>query len=267
MSWPDPPRHDGNSALWSGNVSNLDASAVTQVDGAGRPTRRSPTASCTWPRRPTTTRTPWSPPTAARPTPRWRTRTPSTGRTGRRSTVTPRTGRPRPSTCPRTPGKSIVVGFRYVSDGGVNDGGWYVDDVNVGDTRSTTAPPPRRSSPRRRCGRCGAQLRRCASSVSTPARGGQSCGTFGSELVQPHRGAARPVRRVPASRRDRVLRRADRAVSAAGDVPPDGERCGAAGRGAGDYLTPTGRAGGSYSPARPARCCLSPVPARVASPT
>ena len=31
-------------------------------------------------------------------------------------------------------GKSVLVGFRYVSDGGVNDGGWYVDDVTVGGT-------------------------------------------------------------------------------------------------------------------------------------
>ena len=31
-------------------------------------------------------------------------------------------------------GKSILVGFRYVSDGGVNDGGFYVDDVKVGAT-------------------------------------------------------------------------------------------------------------------------------------
>ena len=31
-------------------------------------------------------------------------------------------------------GKSILLGFRYVSDGGVNDGGWYVDNVNVGGT-------------------------------------------------------------------------------------------------------------------------------------
>ena len=31
-------------------------------------------------------------------------------------------------------GQDILVGFRYVSDGGVNDGGWYVDDVDVGDT-------------------------------------------------------------------------------------------------------------------------------------
>jgi hypothetical protein len=31
-------------------------------------------------------------------------------------------------------GKSVLVGFRYVSDGGVNDGGWYVDNVAVGGT-------------------------------------------------------------------------------------------------------------------------------------
>ena len=31
-------------------------------------------------------------------------------------------------------GTTILVGFRYVSDGGVNDGGWYVDNVKVGAT-------------------------------------------------------------------------------------------------------------------------------------
>jgi len=31
-------------------------------------------------------------------------------------------------------GQTILLGFRYVSDGGVNDGGWYVDDVTVGST-------------------------------------------------------------------------------------------------------------------------------------
>jgi bacillopeptidase F (M6 metalloprotease family) len=31
-------------------------------------------------------------------------------------------------------GKSILIGFRYVSDGGTNDGGWYVDNVKVGGT-------------------------------------------------------------------------------------------------------------------------------------
>lgn len=29
-------------------------------------------------------------------------------------------------------GTTVLLGFRYVSDGGVNDGGWYVDDVKVG---------------------------------------------------------------------------------------------------------------------------------------
>ncbi len=31
-------------------------------------------------------------------------------------------------------GQTILLGFRYVSDGGVNEGGWYVDDVTVGGT-------------------------------------------------------------------------------------------------------------------------------------
>ena len=31
-------------------------------------------------------------------------------------------------------GQTILIGFRYVSDGGVNDGGWYVDDIKVGAT-------------------------------------------------------------------------------------------------------------------------------------
>ena len=43
----------------------------------------------TAPRRATTTPTPWSRPTAARPTRRWPTTTPSTARSARRSTVTP----------------------------------------------------------------------------------------------------------------------------------------------------------------------------------
>jgi len=41
-------------------------------------------------------------------------------------------------------GKSVVLGFRYISDGGVNEGGWYIDDVQVGDTLindgTTTSP-------------------------------------------------------------------------------------------------------------------------------
>jgi hypothetical protein len=31
-------------------------------------------------------------------------------------------------------GKKVLIGFRYVSDGGTNDGGWWVDDVKVGST-------------------------------------------------------------------------------------------------------------------------------------
>ena len=32
-------------------------------------------------------------------------------------------------------GQSVLLGFRYVSDGGVNEGGWRVDDVTLGATR------------------------------------------------------------------------------------------------------------------------------------
>ncbi|MFE9958106.1 choice-of-anchor J domain-containing protein [Micromonospora sp. NPDC005299] len=31
-------------------------------------------------------------------------------------------------------GKTILLGFRYVSDGGVNEGGWRIDDITVGGT-------------------------------------------------------------------------------------------------------------------------------------
>ncbi|MGR6317539.1 immune inhibitor A [Micromonospora soli] len=31
-------------------------------------------------------------------------------------------------------GKTILLGFRYVSDGGVNEGGWLIDDITVGGT-------------------------------------------------------------------------------------------------------------------------------------
>ena len=48
------------------------------------------------------------------------------------------------------PGKSIVLGFRYVSDGGVNDGGWYVDDVKVGGTLVNDGTTTGRSSRRHR---------------------------------------------------------------------------------------------------------------------
>src|SRR4029453_8307301 len=31
-------------------------------------------------------------------------------------------------------GQTILLGFRYVSDGGVNEGGWLIDDITVGGT-------------------------------------------------------------------------------------------------------------------------------------
>ena len=31
-------------------------------------------------------------------------------------------------------GQTVLLGFRYISDGGVNEGGWLIDDVTVGAT-------------------------------------------------------------------------------------------------------------------------------------
>lgn len=31
-------------------------------------------------------------------------------------------------------GKQVLLGFRYVSDGAVNEGGWFIDDILIGDT-------------------------------------------------------------------------------------------------------------------------------------
>ena len=36
------------------------------------------------------------------------------------------------TTCRPTPARAILLGFRYVSDGGVNEGGLLVDDITVG---------------------------------------------------------------------------------------------------------------------------------------
>ena len=31
-------------------------------------------------------------------------------------------------------GQTVLLGFRYISDGGVNEGGWLIDDITVGAT-------------------------------------------------------------------------------------------------------------------------------------
>jgi hypothetical protein len=139
----DPPEHAGNPALWSGNTSNLDASAVTQVSV---PTTNATLsfadyhlAEATYDYAYTVVSTdggktftalandntvdgPYGPALNGDST-AWATQT---------------------FDLSAYAGRTVLIGFRYVSDGGTNDGGWYVDDVKVGDTLindgSTTEP-------------------------------------------------------------------------------------------------------------------------------
>ncbi len=139
----NPPLQAGDPALWSGNSSNLDASAVTQVNV--------PAAN------PTLTFNEYH---LAEPTYDYAYTVVSTdgGKSytalANANTVDgplgPALNGDAAGWATQTfdlsayAGQSIVIGFRYVSDGGVNDGGWYVDDVSVGGTAvndgSTTAP-------------------------------------------------------------------------------------------------------------------------------
>jgi len=42
-------------------------------------------------------------------------------------------------------GKKVLLGFRYVTDGAVNEGGWYLRDIEVGGTRVAAEPARFRS--------------------------------------------------------------------------------------------------------------------------
>ena len=138
----DPVDHAGNPALWSGNSSNLDASAVTAVTlPAGNPTlsfSELHLAEATYDYAYTVISTdggatytalanantvdgPYGPALNGDGT--WGTQT---------------------FDLSAYAGQQVLLGFRYVSDGGVNDGGWYVDDVTVAGTSindgTSTAP-------------------------------------------------------------------------------------------------------------------------------
>ena len=135
---------------------------------------------------------------------------------------------PQTSTCPRTPGKKMLLGFRYVSDGGVNEGGWYVDDVTVGGTPISdgTSPAPFESTteirptPVRRLERPAGRHRRGKHrSPSQIEFTGQLRMTRQLELA-----AAAPTR----GGRHRGVRRADRADPAVRAVRADRQRRGAA---------------------------------------
>jgi len=62
---------------------------------------------------------------------------------------------PTPQTFDLTPyaGKSVILGFRYLSDPLVNAGGWYIDDVKVGNTVISDGSSTARSSRSPRCAR------------------------------------------------------------------------------------------------------------------
>jgi Immune inhibitor A peptidase M6 len=137
------PGRAGNSTLWSGNESNLDSAAVTQVRvPAGSPKLtyvERHLAEATFDYAYTIVST-------------------DGGKTYKALANANTVEGPRgpalngdspafaTQTFDLTPyaGKTILLGFRYVSDGGVNDGGWYVDDVKVAGTLvnngTSTAP-------------------------------------------------------------------------------------------------------------------------------
>ena len=136
LSWTvvdDDPDHVGNPAIWSGNGNNIDAAAVASVSvPASDPTLRfdakygaeagfdygyvvvSTDGGATYT------------PIAGDKT--------VDGPLGPSVNGTTVGFEPHSYDLSAYAGQDILVGFRYVSDGGVNEGGWLIDDVTVGDT-------------------------------------------------------------------------------------------------------------------------------------
>jgi hypothetical protein len=129
----DDPDRAGNPVLWSGNASNLDATAVTSVTvPAGDPTLRllakygaefgfdygyvvvSTDGGGTYT------------PIAGDKT--------VAGPLGPAINGTTTGFEPHTYDLSAYAGQSVLLGFRYVSDGSVNEGGWLIDDINVGST-------------------------------------------------------------------------------------------------------------------------------------
>ncbi|MEV0203431.1 choice-of-anchor J domain-containing protein [Nonomuraea sp. NPDC050691] len=129
----DDPDRSGNPVLWSGNESNLDAAAVTKLTvPAADPTLRflakygaesgfdygyvivSTDGGATYTA------------IAGDHT--------VTGPLGPAVNGTTTGFQPHTYNLAAYAGKEILLGFRYVSDGGVNEGGWKIDDVTVGGT-------------------------------------------------------------------------------------------------------------------------------------
>lgn len=127
------PGNEGNSTLFSGNTSNLDSAAIAAVTvPAGAPTltfNERHLAEATFDYAYTVVSTDGG-----------KTYTPLANLNTVAGPLGPGLNDDSPAFETQTfdlsayAGQSILVGFRYVSDGGVNDGGWFVDDVAVGGT-------------------------------------------------------------------------------------------------------------------------------------
>ena len=129
----DAPGNEGNPTLWSGNTSNLDAAAVTQVTvPTTNPTltfKERHLAEATYDYAYTVVSTDGG-----------KTYTPLANENTVAGPYGPALNDDAPAFATQTfdlsayAGKTVLLGFRYVSDGGTNDGGWYIDDVAVGGT-------------------------------------------------------------------------------------------------------------------------------------
>ena len=129
----NPPGHDGNPAIFSGNASNLDVAAVTPVTvPAGNPTLTYSELH--------QVEEGYDYAYTVVSTDGGKTYVPLANANTVDGPLGPALNGDADGFATQTfdlsayAGTSILLGFRYVSDGGVNDGGWWVDDVTVGGT-------------------------------------------------------------------------------------------------------------------------------------
>jgi hypothetical protein len=129
----DAPGRAGNSTLWSGNESNLDAAAVTRVSvPAGSPKLtyvERHLAEATFDYAYTVVSTDGGRTYTALANANTVAGPRGPGLNGEAPAFVTQTFDLTPYA-----GRTILLGFEYVSDGGVNAGGWYVDDVRVAGT-------------------------------------------------------------------------------------------------------------------------------------
>jgi len=127
------PGNEGNPTLWSGNTSNLDATAVAEV------TVPTSSATLTFKEKHLAEET-YDYAYTVVSTDGGKTYTPLSNANTVAGPYGPALNGDAAAFVTQTfdlsayAGKKILIGFRYVSDGGTNDGGWYVDDVAVGGT-------------------------------------------------------------------------------------------------------------------------------------